>query len=232
MSNRRKLNLPSYLLREWYWALAIGLAVVIWGALVLAMYPMTDANGKFTSYPYGLVTPLEEFGLDILFQMRNVAHPDRLERGQKEPITIIGVDEATIRAKKYRLQNWPRSYYAQLIDRASQGGASVIGVDVYFSEAGGMGAEYKADDQKLIDSINNAGNVVIVKKLPEGGSEAIDPLPEFAEAVWPSASPIYRLTATPFVAPPISSARTRKASLSRASPITSRNSTPSSRSSI
>ena len=182
MAKRRKLAIASYLLRSWYWALALGLSVVIWGALALAMRPLPDANGKFTSYSYGLVTSIEEFGLDLLFQMRDVLHPDMRERGLKEPITIIGVDEATIRASNVRLQNWPRSYYAQLIDRASQGGASVIGVDVYFSERGGLTKEYEDWDKQLIDSINNAGNVVIVKKLPEGGSEAINPLPEFAEA--------------------------------------------------
>src|SRR5207237_110041 len=136
----------------------------------------------FPSNPYELVTSIEEFGLDLLFQMRDVLQPDMRERGLQEPITIIGVDEATIRASNVRLQNWPRSYYARLIDRASQGGASVIGVDVYFSERGGLTDEYKAWDQQLVDAINNAGNVVIVKKLPEGGSAAINPLPEFAEA--------------------------------------------------
>ncbi|HYX41578.1 MAG TPA: CHASE2 domain-containing protein, partial [Pyrinomonadaceae bacterium] len=182
MTKRRKFALASYLLRSWYWALALALAVIVWGALVLAMRPLPDANGKFTSYSYGLVTSLEEFGLDTLFQMRDVLHPDMRERGLKEPITIIGVDEATIHESNVRLQNWPRSYYAKLIDRASQGGASVIGVDVYFSERAGLTKEYQDQDKQLVDSINNAGNVVIVKKLAEGGSVAINPLPEFAEA--------------------------------------------------
>src|SRR2546423_1547029 len=170
------------LLRNWYWALALGLALLVWGVLALAMRPVTDENGKYTSNAYGLVTSIEEFGLDVLFQMRDVLHPDMRERGLKEPITIIAVDEATIRASNVRLQNWPRSYYARLIERANQGGASVIGVDVYFSERGGLTQEYKDWDQQLVDAISNAGNVVIVKKLPEGGSDAINPLPEFADA--------------------------------------------------
>ncbi|HEX8071050.1 MAG TPA: adenylate/guanylate cyclase domain-containing protein [Pyrinomonadaceae bacterium] len=182
MAERRKFNLASYLLRRWYWALALTLAVVIWGALALAMRPLADANGKLTSNPYGLVTSLEEFGLDILFQMRSVLHPATRDRGRQEPITVIGVDEEAIRASNIRLQKWPRSYYAQLIDRASQGGASVIGVDVYFSEAGGLSEQDKADDRQLLDAISNAGNVVLVKKLAEGGSEPINPLPEFIEA--------------------------------------------------
>ncbi len=184
MPQRRKRSITSYLLRHWYWALALGLSLIIWGALALAMRPMTDANGKYTSYSYGLVTSLEEFGLDLLFQMRDVLHPEQRERGRQEPITIIGVDEDTIRASNIRPQGWPRSYYARLIDRASQGGASVIGVDIYFSEQGGVSENDKALDQQLIDSINNAGNVVVVKKLAEGGMKSeIKPLPEVAEAV-------------------------------------------------
>ncbi len=184
MPKQRKASLASTLLRQWYWAVALGLSLIIWGALTLAMRPMTDANGKFTSYSYGLFTSLEESGLDFLFQMRDVLHPEQRERGLQEPITIIGVDEDTIRTSSIRLQNFPRSYYARLIDRASQGGASVIGVDVYLSEHGGISESDKALDQQLIDSINNAGNVVIVKKLAEGGLKSeIKPLPEFAEAV-------------------------------------------------
>ncbi|MFL6209162.1 MAG: CHASE2 domain-containing protein [Pyrinomonadaceae bacterium] len=183
MAKRQKLKLASYLVRRWYWVLALMLSLAIWGALALAMRPMADANGKITSYPYGLVTSLEDFGLDFLFQMRDVLHPDMRERGRGEPITVIGVDEATIHAANIRLQNFPRSYYARLIERASQGGASVIGVDVYFSEQSGLSEFDKAQDQQLLDAINNAGNVVIVKKLAEGGlAEEIKPLPEFAEA--------------------------------------------------
>ena len=182
MAKRRRLQIASYLVRRWYWLLALILALAIWGALALAMRPMADANGKMTSYSYGLVTFIEDFGLDILFQMRDVLHPEMRERGKGEPITIIGVDEPTIRASNTRLQNWPRSYYARLIDRASQGGASVIGVDVYFSEESGLSEADKAQDQQLVEAITNAGNVVIGKKLPEGGSEAIDPLPQFVEA--------------------------------------------------
>ncbi len=185
MPPRRKYAFTSHLLRYWYWPLALGLSLIIWGALAVAMRPMTDANGKYTSYSYGLVTSLEEVnGLDLLFQLRDALHPEQRERGLKEPITIIGIDEDTIRASNYRPQSWPRSYYARLIDRASQGGASVIGVDIYFSERGGPTESDKASDQQVIDAINNAGNVVIVKKLAEGGLKTeIKPLPEVAEAV-------------------------------------------------
>ena len=47
MTKRRKFAIASYLLRRWYWALALGLSVIIWGVFALAMRPLPDANGKF-----------------------------------------------------------------------------------------------------------------------------------------------------------------------------------------
>ncbi|MDQ3586492.1 MAG: adenylate/guanylate cyclase domain-containing protein [Acidobacteriota bacterium] len=177
-----RLSIAPNLLRRWYWLLAIGLTLIVWGGLALAMRPLPDANGKLTSHPYGLVSGIEQNGIDVLFQLRDVLHPELRERGRQEPITIIGVDEDTIRESNIRLQRWPRSYYAALIDRASAGGASVIGLDLYLSEQGGFSAEDREADERLLESITNAGNVVIAKKLPEGGSQAITPLPAFAEA--------------------------------------------------
>jgi adenylate cyclase len=94
------------------------------------------------------------------------------------------VDEAAIRASNVRLQRWPRSFYARLIDRASAGGANTVGLDVYLSEAGGVSEIDKSADEDLAHSIENAGNVVLAEKLPAGGSEAITPLPMFRDAAW------------------------------------------------
>jgi len=176
----KKLSFMPYLLRRWYWVLAVGLTLLVWCALALAMRPLADENGGYTEYPYGLVTSLEQNGLDVLFQLRDVLHPELRERGLKEPITLIEVDEDSIRESNIRLQKWPRSYYAQLIDRATAGGASVIGLDVYLSEEGGLSEFDKADDQKILESLTNA-SVVLVKKLPFGGSSAINPLPVYTE---------------------------------------------------
>lgn len=182
MPKSKKTSFVTHLLRRWYWVLSIALTFLVWMALSLAMVPLQDTNGKYTSYPYGLVSGTEQHALDTLFQMRDVLHPQMRERGMKEPITIIGVDEASIHESNVRLQKWPRSYYARLIDRASAGGASVIGLDVYLSEEGGMSADDRSIDQQLIDSISNAGNVVIAEKLDAGGTTSIIPLSQFAEA--------------------------------------------------
>jgi len=180
MSIFRKFTIFATLLRRWYWVLAVGLTLLVWGGLALAMRPLPDANSQFASYPYGLVSNLEQSALDVLFQLRDVVRPETRERGLREPITIIGVDEDAIRQSRVRLQGWPRSYYARLIERAQQGGASIIGLDVYLSEESGLSEEQKADDQKLVDVLN-ASNVVIVQKLDAGGTPAIKPLPMFAD---------------------------------------------------
>lgn len=184
MSSTGKHTLIPRLLRRWYWALAVLLTAAVWGAVSLAMLPREDRAGSYSSRPYGYTTGLEDSALDLLFQLRDARHKETRARGLAEAITLIEVDEASIRASDVRLQRWPREWYARLIDRASEGGANTIGLDVYLSESGGISEFDKAADAKLVESISNAGNVVIVQKLPEGGSEQIVPLREFAEAAW------------------------------------------------
>src|SRR5437870_1968111 len=184
MSRFDKYSLVPGLLRRWYWALAIVLTLFVWAGLSLAMLPLKDADGSYASHPYGLMTGLENNALDLFFQLRDARHPSLRTRGLAEPITIIEIDEASIKASNVRLQKWPRDWYARLIDRASVGGASVIGLDTFLSEEGGSSAEDKAADQILAKSISDAGNVVIAMKTAAGGFEEIKPLPMFADAAY------------------------------------------------
>jgi adenylate cyclase len=180
MSLFTKYSFVPYLLRRWYWALAVVLTLVILAGLGLAMLPLKDADGSLATHPYGLMTGLENRTLDLLFQLRDARHPGFRQRGLGEPITIIEIDEASIKASRVRLQKWPRDLYARLVDRASAAGASVIGLDTFLSEEGGASAEDKAADQKLAKSIKDAGNVVVAMKTAAGGFEEIVPLPMFA----------------------------------------------------
>src|SRR5258708_7530051 len=125
--NAPSRSFGSSLLIRWYWALAVGLTAAIFAAVALAMLPIKHADGGYASHPYGLMTELENHSLDLLFQLRNVRHPDESAGGMKEPIRLILIDEASIKASKIRLQKWPRHLYARLVDRASEGGAAVIG---------------------------------------------------------------------------------------------------------
>src|SRR5256714_1022665 len=177
----RRSSFVSNLLRRRYWALALALALAVWLGVALAMRPLREEGGGYERAPYGLTTSLETRTLDLLFQLRDARHPETRERGLKEPITIIEIDERAIRASNVRLQKWPRDWYARLVDRAREGGAKVVGLDVYLSEEGGTSVEDRAADQTLADAIYNTDNVVLVQKLEAGGIPAIIPLPEFAD---------------------------------------------------
>src|SRR2546423_2076826 len=181
----RRSSFVSNLLRRRYWALALALALAVWLGVALAMRPLREEGGGYERAPYGLTTSLENRALDLLFQLRDARRPDARERGLKEPITIIEIDERAIRASNVRLQKWPRDWYARLVDRAREGGAKVVGLDVYLSEEGGTTVEDRAADQTLADAISNANNddqsIVLVQKLEAGGTPAIVPLEEFAD---------------------------------------------------
>jgi adenylate cyclase len=177
----RRASFLSHLLRNWYWALAVGLTLLIWLGLALAMRPVREESGGYERNPYGLTTSLENRALDMLFQLRDARHHEMRGRGPSEPITIIEVDEKSIKASNTRLQKWPREWYARLIDAAREGGAKVVALDVYLSEEGGRSDEDKAADQTLSDAIYNTENMVIAQKLEAGGIPAIYPLPLFAD---------------------------------------------------
>lgn len=184
MSVTTKPSFVAVLLRRRYGVLAIILTLTVWAGLSLAMRPSKDTDGSYASRPYGLTTGLENYAVDLFFQLRDARHQELRRRGLNEPITIIEIDEASIKASNVRLQKWPRDWYARLIDRASEGGASVIGLDTFLSEEGGVSAEDKAADQKLVKSITDAGNVVIAMKTAAGGFEEIKPLPMFTDAAY------------------------------------------------
>ena len=170
----------SDLLHWWYWLIAILVTVIVWMVLALCLWPLKDADGSYASSPYGLTTNLENKAVDLLFQIRDATNPERRVQGLKEPITIIVIDEESIKASKVRPQKWPRTWYAKLVDSASKGGAAVIGLDLLLSEESGTTAEDKAGDQKLAEAITSAGNVVLAAA---NGSQAL-PLPMFSEGAY------------------------------------------------
>jgi hypothetical protein len=119
------------LLRRRYWLAAALITLIVWAAVSVLMRPIKDADGSYATYPYGLTTGMDNQALDLLFQIRNARHSELRTRGDREPITIIEIDDATIKTSGVRIQKWPRDLYARLIDRASQGGAAIIGLDLF-----------------------------------------------------------------------------------------------------
>jgi adenylate cyclase len=180
----KNFNFVAKALQRWYVALAAALVLIVGSGVCWAMRPLPDADGRAAAYPYGLTTGFENSALDLLFQLRDARLPEQRTRGMQEPITIIQIDEESIRVSGVRLQKWSRAFYAQIIETASERGAAVIGLDVILSEAGGTNPEDIADDEKLALAMETAGNVVIVEKLEAGGTPAIKPLPLFADAAY------------------------------------------------
>lgn len=183
-SQETRQSFVYVLLRRHYWLAAALITLVVWAVVALTMRPLKDASGFYASYPYGVTTGLENQSLDLLFQLRDARRPELRRRGEAEPITIIEIDDATIKASGVRIQKWPRDLYAKLIDTASQGGAAVIGLDVFLSEAGGASPDDRAADEKLAKSIAAAGNVVVATKTSAGDSEELQPLPMFADQAY------------------------------------------------
>src|SRR6185436_11176216 len=93
----RKHSISAILLTRWYWAVAILLTTLIWVGLSLAIYPVKDPDGSFASRPYGVMSGLENRAVDLLFQLRDARRSDQRTRGLNEPITIIEIDEASIK---------------------------------------------------------------------------------------------------------------------------------------
>jgi adenylate cyclase len=179
-----KTSVVYTLLRHLYWLAAALITLIVAAVVSLLMLPVKDASGSYATYPYGVTTGLDNQALDLLFQMRAARRPELRTRGQQEPITIIEIDDATIKASGVRIQKWPRDLYARLINSASEGGAAVIGLDTFLSEAGGASAEDKTADEKLAKAIADAGNVVLAMKTSAGGFEELQPLPMFADQAY------------------------------------------------
>jgi adenylate cyclase len=100
------------------------------------------------------------------------------------PITIIGIDAESF-AKLGLQWPWPRDLHAELLERLTAVGASVVAFDVLFSEPSGRGAQ---DDQSFADAIKHAGNVVLAadqiyrETAITSEWQRLDPLPLFLQA--------------------------------------------------
>lgn len=68
-------------------------------------------------------------------------------------IVIVAIDDKSLE-QLGRFPSWPRAYHAQLINALAETGARVIVFDVLFSEP-------SPDDDKLVASIKQAGNVIL-----------------------------------------------------------------------
>jgi len=80
---------------------------------------------------FGLMDPLELDAVNVAFRLRGAQAPTT-------PIVIVAVDDNTFDNTGLQWP-WPRTYFAQLVDRLAAGGAKVIAFDVFFTDPEDLG---------------------------------------------------------------------------------------------
>jgi adenylate cyclase len=111
------------------------------------------AGSLFFVLPWG--AQLEQsVGLRGLFQARGQLPPPR-------DIVIVAITKDAARALQvpYKTEQWPRSLHARLVDGLSRAGADTVVFDLAFRQA------READDVLLADSMQRAGNVLLLEFL-------------------------------------------------------------------
>lgn len=97
----------------------------------------------------------DEFGLALLFKTRGALPAP-------SDVVIINLDEKSSAQLDLpqKIENWPRSVYADLVTVLSDLGAAVIVFDVHFGDA-----QIQANDRRFAEEMETAGNVILYQKM-------------------------------------------------------------------
>ncbi len=126
----------------------------------------------------------QEYGLQWLFKMRGEITPS-------EKVVIIAIDRHSVDVMNLPEdpERWPRSYYAQLIDKVNLYKPAVIGVNLTFNEARDPVA-----DQMLVDVMQRGQNIVLSNYIKQQAitsagtfrtfvsERIVDPIPVFEQS--------------------------------------------------
>jgi diguanylate cyclase (GGDEF)-like protein/PAS domain S-box-containing protein len=129
----------------------------------------------------GLATVLTS--TDLLGRWDNLFYDAQLRLFQRPPpsaVIIVAIDEESLAA--LGRWPWPRRVHAQMVERLTQAGAKVIGMDILFVEPDRADA---AGDELLARAIQAHGRVVLAVAPQTGAGHrlsAIRPLPMLVEA--------------------------------------------------
>ena len=104
-----------------------------------------------TGTVFGLMDPLELDAVNVAFRLRGAQAPTT-------PIVIVAVDDNTFENTGLQWP-WPRTYFAQMVDRLAAGGAKVIAFDVFFTNPEELGkpATYTVRGEVLSDIAKKYG---------------------------------------------------------------------------
>lgn len=114
----------------------------------------------------GALQPLEAVAYNALFRLRG-------ETPWDDRMVLVKIDDDTL--KKLGRFPLPRKYYAQLVDRLTQAGASVIAIDILLSES-------SPDDPQLAAAMARSQRVVLAQEAGRTGSPLL-PVPILREAM-------------------------------------------------
>jgi adenylate cyclase len=129
---------PSLFVAAWFFPLA--LAIFLSLALFLENLP-------------GVVLPLEKFELsaqDMALQLRG-------RRTPTTPIVIVAIDDASLNYNDFGWP-WPHSYLAQIVQRLSDSGARLIGLDIFLFSS----SKTPQEDQDLAQALASLPETVSV----------------------------------------------------------------------
>ncbi len=106
-------------------------------------------------------TPLGNLELgsrDAMMRLRGV-------RPTSGDIVIVAIDDASFQGTKYEWP-WPRTYLAQIVDEINKGGAKVVGVDIFLTEAGKDPGGDAALAQALSQSRSSVSDMEVLHPQP------------------------------------------------------------------
>lgn len=94
---------------------------------------------------------------DIFVKLENYVEDSQFQEQKysDSQIVILGIDEKSL--EEFGTFPWDRRVYSELIDMLAEGKPKAIGVDIIFSD----NSPSPESDMALIDSIENAGNVIL-----------------------------------------------------------------------
>jgi diguanylate cyclase (GGDEF)-like protein len=129
-------------MNSWRNYAALGLvAFVLTGLLIFV-----EANNQ-------AVRSVNAKGRDIFFRMSHALHPSIPEADQ---LLLVNIDDETLRRLELRWP-YPRSIYAEMLERLSPFSPKAIGFDLIFSGNDSV----PGSDQALAEAFKEAGNIVI-----------------------------------------------------------------------
>jgi adenylate cyclase len=129
------------------------------GRLQSILVGLSLAALAFTTYSLGFLSRIELRSLDMRFLARGVV-------AQRAPIILVSIDQDSFDELNLPWP-WPRDIHAKLIRKLSENGASIIGVDILFTEPKPDARE----DSELAAAIKQAGNIVLAAELTEVDSD-------------------------------------------------------------